>query len=140
MRHVQRVSAHDQREPVRIGIQTGAEQTAQAHRPLQRPSGIPGHAVTPVGEINIETLQKRMRSRLPGVARLLREPTRCGPSREPLPHDALRRSARRPNRPRAQDGKRRPDPTMRARQRATPVVQLVRSMRINGRIPIHFST
>jgi hypothetical protein len=61
----------DQREPVRIGIQTGAKQTAQAHRPLQRPSGIPGHAVTPVSEINIETLQKRRRSRLPGVARFV---------------------------------------------------------------------
>jgi uncharacterized iron-regulated membrane protein len=58
------------------------------------------------------------------VARLLREPTRCGPSPEPLTHGTLRRSARRPNRPWAQGRKRRPDPTMRARQRATPVVQL----------------
>jgi hypothetical protein len=55
---------------------------------------------------------------------LLQEPARCGPSPEPLTHGTLRRSARRPNRPSAQGHKRRRDPIMRARQRATPVVQL----------------
>ena len=37
----------DQREPIRIGIQTGAKQTARDDRPRQRPSGIPSHAATP---------------------------------------------------------------------------------------------
>jgi hypothetical protein len=55
---------------------------------------------------------------------LLREPAGCGPSPEPLTHGTLRRSARRPSRPWAQGRKRRRDPTIRARQRATPVVQL----------------
>jgi hypothetical protein len=42
---------------------TGPKQTAQAHRPLQRPSGIPGHAATPVSEINIKLLSG-LRNRL----------------------------------------------------------------------------
>ena len=112
----------DQREPVRIGIQAGAKQTAGAHRPLQRPPGIPSHAATPLSEINIETPSKRTTSRPPNLVRLVATARAAQAVPGPLPHGAIRRNAR-ARQSMGAEPKRRRDPTMRARRRSPPVAE-----------------